>query len=155
MNGAKGNDRMRAPLFRLTFALLEIVLFAAALAIELSLFTNLSENLGPGGDPPILDEARRALGASLLFMLLSGYVASVVVLDVIFRARLLSLARAIWLVVLFAVHSCIFFFYLRAPSDFTMSMCLTLGGMLCIIGVLALERLIWRGRVYSLLEAER
>lgn len=133
------------PVFIVGFILLEAFLLVGLLAFGIMVSASISSNLiTVEAHPPILDEALRAVGASAIFMILSGYLVSVVALTVIFRTQLLSRPRASWLVLLFVLHAGLFLFYLRAPGDFMTSVLLIVVGICCVVAVTVLERLLLR-----------
>jgi hypothetical protein len=89
-------------------------------------------------------ELLRAIGASVGFMILSGYLVSVATLLVIFRNRLLSLTHAGWITLLFVVHAVFFLFYLRGPAVVSSSALLVVVGIACVIAAAATEYFLWR-----------
>lgn len=136
---------MLKPVFIVGFIVLETFLLVALLAVGVMVSAGIGSNLiAVGAPPPFWDEARRAVGASAVFMILSGYLVSVVVLTIVFRAQLLSRARAVWLVLLFVLHAAFFLFYLSAPAEFRTSGLLIVVGTFCVVAVTVLERLLLR-----------
>lgn len=127
------------------FILTEALLLIALLALGIALSASISSDLPIVEVPPtFLEEAFRAIGASVLFMVLSGYLVSVVTLTLIFRANPLSRTRASLLVMFFVLHAGVFLFYLRAPADFMASALLITVGVVCVVAVTMLEYLLWR-----------
>ena len=102
----------------------------AAIATSSSIFT--------------IDELLGALGVSVMFMILSGYLVSIAILLVIFRNRLLSLTHAGWVTLLFVLHAGFFLFYLRGPAVLSSSVLLIAVGVVCVIAAAATEYLVWR-----------
>jgi len=137
--------KMLTPIAVIGFFVLDVLLLIVSLALGLMLLTALSDD--PGAFQISLlskSDVIRALGASTVFMILSGYVVSVMILTMIFRNRLLSRARAFWLALMFAVHSGVFLFYLRAPAAQISSVRLIAIGFICVIAVTSLEYFLWR-----------
>ena len=129
----------------LGFLLLETLLLVVVLALGITVISSMSGGLGAAeSPPPIVDEVIRAVGAAVMFMILSGYVVSVGALTVIFSTSLLSWARASWLVMLFVLHAAFFLFYLREPAVLLTSALLIGVGVICVAIVTALEYLLWR-----------
>lgn len=127
------------------FLLSEVLLLIALLTFGIVLSACISSDLPIVETPPmLLAEAFRAFGASVLFIVLSGYLVSVVTLTLIFRANPLSRLRASLLALLFVLHAGVFLFYLRAPADFKTSAVLIVVGVVCVIAVTMLEHLLWR-----------
>lgn len=127
------------------FLLSEVLLLTALLTLGIALSAIISSDLSIVEVPSkFLDEAFRAFGASVLFIVLSGYLVSVIALTLIFRANPISGTRALLLVLLFAVHAGVFLFYFRAPADFMTSAILMTVGVVCVIVVTILEYLLWR-----------
>lgn len=132
------------------FILSDVFLLICMLSGGILIFTALS------GEPTAFtlslfsrSEVIRAFGVAAIFMTFSGYIVSIVIVTVIFRARLLSFARASWLVLLFVLHAGMFVFYLRAPGVYTSSALLISVGVVCVFAVTALEYFLWRGRLLS------
>jgi hypothetical protein len=90
-----------------------------------------------------VDEARRAFGASMIFMVLSGYIVSVAALLALFRARPLSLTHAVWITFLFVLHAAFFLFYLRGPAVPSSSVMLIAVGVACVIAAAAAQYVLW------------
>lgn len=127
------------------FILSEALLLIALLAFGIALSASISSNLPIAEAPPtVMEEAFRAVGASVLFMVLSGYLVSVITLTLVFRANPLSRTRASLLVLFFVLHAGVFLFYLRAPANFTTSALLIAVGVICVVAVTILEYLLWR-----------
>lgn len=127
------------------FFLLDAFLLVAFLALGMMLPTALVGNpITAGSSILSLDELRRAVGAALVFMMLSGYTVSVAILTAIFRNQLLSRARTIWLVLLFVLHAAVFLFYLNGPAVIELSALLIAVGVICVIAVTAVEYVLWR-----------
>jgi hypothetical protein len=116
------------------FLALGILLFAA---VPISGATSSSSVLATR-------EVLRAIGVSVLFIVVSGYLASVAMLLVIFRNRLLSLTHATWLTALFALHAVFFIFYLRGPAIVSSSMLLVAVGVICVSAAAATQYVLWR-----------
>ena len=122
----------------------ELALLIAFLGFGLMVFTAATTHAAVGAAPLwSVDEVRRALVASLGFMVLSGYVLSVTALLVFFRARPLSLMHAAWVALLFVLHAVFFLFYLRGPAVASSSVILIAAGVACVIAAAAVQYLLW------------
>lgn len=127
------------------FYVFEVVLLTIALAFGIVLSATLTGDATAGSASAFsAHEALRAFGASLLFMVLSGYFVSVAGLVVLFRTQLLSLSRSMWLVLLFLVHSGFFLFYLRASEVSSSSVMLIGIGVVCVVAAATAEYMLWR-----------
>ena len=136
---------MLKPLGFIGFLLLDLVMLVGMLALGLMCFAALSTDPVPFG-PSLLStsEVFRAFAGSVGFMILSGYFVSAGALTLIFRNRLFSLVRAIWLALLFVAHAIAFLFYLMGPAVPTTSALLIAIGVACVVVVTILENALWR-----------
>lgn len=142
--GIEDSEVLR-PVLALGFYVAEMVLLTTALAIGILLSNMLTGDAAAGSVPDFsVHEALRSFGASVLFMILSGYFVTVAGLVVLFRKRLLSLAHASWLVLLFLLHSGFFLFYLRASEVSSSSVALIATGAVCVGVAAAAEYMLWR-----------
>jgi hypothetical protein len=124
----------------------EVIVLVVFLALGAMLSAAATSDAALSNPSSILSthEAIRALGASILFIILSGYLVSLATLCAIFRARLLSLTHATWVTLLFVLHAGFFLFYLRAPAVLSSSLMLVAVGVVCVIAAVATEYFLWR-----------
>lgn len=123
----------------------EMVLLIVFLGLGLMVSTAAMSNAAVGTSPLwSVDEARRALVASMGFMILSGYIVSVATLLACFRARPLSSTHAAWVLVLFVLHAGFFLLYLRGPAVLSSSLLLIAVGLACVIIAAAAQYFLWR-----------
>jgi hypothetical protein len=120
-----------------------------ALIVFLALAMLLSAGVSTDGSPYTSSlwsthEIARSVGASIGFLVLSGYIVSVTILSVIFRSRLLSLTHGVWLTLLFILHAGFFLFYLRGPAVLSSGLILLATGVVCVLGAAAVEYFLWR-----------
>ena len=128
-----------------SFILSEALLLIALLAFGIAFSASISSNFPIAeASPTTMAEAFRAVGAAVLFIVLSGYLITVIALTLIFRANPLSRTRASLLVLFFVLHAGVFLFYLRAPANFRTSALLIAVGVVCVVAVTKLEYLLWR-----------
>lgn len=136
---------MLKPLALIGFLLLDLVMLVGMLALGLVCFAALSTDPVPFG-PSLLStgEVFRAFAGSVGFMMLSGYFVSAGALTLIFRNRLFSRARAIWLSLLFVAHAVVFLFYLMGPAVPSTSAVLIAIGVVCVGVVTIFENVLCR-----------
>lgn len=144
----------------ISFMLSDVLLLVCTLSGGLLLFTALSGEMSGGTSTfaaPLLSKGEiiEAFGIAAMFMILSGYIVSVVVLSVIFRDRLVSFARAAWLILLFVLHAGVFLFYLRGPAVYTTSALLIAVGVVCVFSVILMEYFLWRAWLRMHLRSNR
>lgn len=122
----------------------EVVLLLVFLSLGLMVSTAVMSHAGVGTSSLwSVDELRRAFGASMIFMVLSGYIVSIAALLALFRARPLSLMHAAWVALLFLLHAGFFLFYLRGPAVSSSSVMLIAVGVACVIAAAAAQYILW------------
>ena len=122
----------------------EVVLLLAFLGLGLMVSTAVMSHAGVGTSSIwSVDELRRAFGASMIFMVLSGYIVSVAALLALFRARPLSFTHAASVALLFVMHAGFFLFYLRGPAVPSSSLMLIAVGVGCVIAAAAVQYFLW------------
>jgi hypothetical protein len=126
------------------FFVSEVILLVAFLATGIYILAAVTIETPPGVSYVLADEARRALGSAAVFIVLSGYIVSVAALLGYFRIQPLTLARAVWLVALFALHAGIFLFVMRAPAVVSTSLTLIAIGAVCVAAAASTEYILWR-----------
>lgn len=136
---------MLRPTAAIGFFLSEVVVLAVFLALGTMLYAVAAGDTAVGSTSIwSADEVLRAFGASMLFLILSGYLVSLAVLLVMFRSRPLSPTHAAWATLLFALHAFFFLFYLRAPAVLSSNSALVAVGVVCVIVAAASQYLLWR-----------
>lgn len=129
----------------IAFLALDVILLVTFLAIGILFASNWESQLTAVETPGrFLDEALRALGASAIFMVVSGFLLSVALLTVMLRRRLFTNVRTIWLAMLFVLHATAFLFYLRGPAVFGSSVLIIAIGVVCVVATTSLEQLLWK-----------
>lgn len=122
----------------------EVVLLLAFLGFGLMVSTAAMSHAGVGTSSLwSVDELRRAFGASMIFMVLSGYIVSVAALLALFRARPLSLTHAACVALLFVMHAGFFLFYLRGPAVPSSAVMIIVVGVVSVIAAAAMQYLLW------------
>lgn len=122
----------------------EMVLLIVFLSLGVMVSTAAMGHAGIGTSPLwSFDEVRRAFGASMIFMVLSGYIVSIAALLALFRARPLSLTHAACITLLFVLHAGFFLFYLRGPAVPSSSVMLIGVGVACVIAATAAQYFFW------------
>jgi hypothetical protein len=123
----------------------EVIALTAFLALGIFLYAAVAPDaVATGSSILSIHELLRALGASVVFMILSGYLVSIAILLVIFRNRVLSLTHAGLITLLFVLHAGFFLFYLRGPVVVSSSTLAVAVGVVCVIAAAATQYLFWR-----------
>lgn len=129
------------------FFVSEMVLLTVFLALGIALFAAVAGDAA-GGSASMFSarEALRCLGASVIFVCLSGYFVSVALalLVAFFRTRLLSLTHLAWATVLFVFHAAFFLLYLRGPAVLSTSLMLIAIGAVSVVAAATTEYVLWR-----------
>jgi len=136
---------MRGPLIAIGFFLSEVLLLLIFLSIALLLSAAISTDSNVGYTSLwTVSEIRRATGAAMLFLFLSGYIISIAFLSLTFYSRPLSIAHALWATLLFVLHAAFFLFFLRGPAVFSSALILIVVGTTAVGGAATTEYLLWR-----------
>ena len=136
---------MRRPLVAIGLFISEVVVLIIVFAIALLLSVAILSDANDGYSSLwTLSEIRRAAGAAMLFLILSGYIISIAFLSLIFYSRLLSLTHALWATLLFVLHAAFFLFYLRGPAALSSALVLIVVGTTAVGGAATTEYFLWR-----------
>ena len=127
------------------FLVSELLLLTIFIGLGLWVSAAAMTHAGVGTSPLwSVDEARRALGGSMIFMILSGYFLTVVITLACFRSRLLSLPHAAWVTLLFVLHAAFFFLYLWGPAVLSSSLLIVAVGVASVITAAVVQYFLWR-----------
>lgn len=140
-NSAMLNSTSRLLLFWITELALLIAFGALAVLVAVGV-----DSTDPDIGAHLLsaDEIRRAAGAAVLFVILSGYGVSIGVLCVLFRDRLLARSHTAFAVLSFFVHACFFLFVLRGHAPMSSGLRLAAFGTIAVLCARAAQYAIWR-----------
>jgi hypothetical protein len=126
------------------FYISEVVLLVVCLSVGLMVFTAVTTPADVGTQSlGSIDEVRRAVGASVLFAILSGFAVSVAVLLALFRTRPLCLMHAASVALLFVIHATFFLFYLMGRAVPSSSAGLIAVGVACVAAAAKMQHALW------------